>query len=54
VAALEQVAGWHSEGEELVLVDGDGAELLRYGVATPTGSWETMGLLQAKRSQARP
>jgi META domain len=46
VAALEQLAGWHSEGEELVLVDGDGAELLRYGIATPAGSWEATGILQ--------
>jgi heat shock protein HslJ len=46
VAALEEVAGWRSEGEELVLVDGDGEELLRYGIATPVGSWEATGILQ--------
>ena len=30
LAALETVTGWRIDGEELVLVDGDGAELLRY------------------------
>jgi heat shock protein HslJ len=38
VAALEQVAGWRIEDGELVLADGDGAELLRYGVgSSPEG-----------------
>jgi heat shock protein HslJ len=46
VAALQEVAGWRSEGEELVLVDGDGEELLRYRIATPVGSWEATGILQ--------
>ena len=46
VAALERVAGWRSENEELVLVDDDDAELLRYRVATPVGSWEATGIPQ--------
>ena len=45
VAALAQVAGWRIEGEELVLVDGDEAELLRFEAATPVGSWEVTGFL---------
>jgi heat shock protein HslJ len=39
VEALGRVAGWRSENDELVLLDGDGAELLRYRAATPVGSW---------------
>ena len=46
VDALEQVAGWRLEGEELVLLDGDDAEVLRYGRATPVGDWQATGLLQ--------
>ena len=45
LAALGQVAEWRSEKEELLLVDADGAELLRYGRATPVGSWQVTGLL---------
>lgn len=45
VAALEKVAGWRVEDDELVLVDADGGELLRYATATPTGSWQATGLL---------
>jgi heat shock protein HslJ len=45
LAALEQVAGWRLEGEELVLVDGDDGELLRFEAATPVGEWEATGVL---------
>ena len=45
VAALAQVAGWRIEGEELVLVDGDDNEVLRFEAATPVGSWEVTGFL---------
>jgi heat shock protein HslJ len=44
--ALQRTAGWRSEGEELVLVDADDAELLRYRAASPEGSWVATGLLQ--------
>jgi heat shock protein HslJ len=38
VAALEQVTGWRIDDGELVLVDGSGDELLRYGVeSAPDG-----------------
>ncbi len=39
VSALGRVAGWRSDGAELVLLDGDGTELLRYRTATPVGEW---------------
>jgi putative lipoprotein len=35
IAAFEQVAQWRAEDGELVLLDSDGAELLRYGAETP-------------------
>ncbi len=44
--ALQGTAGWRLEGEELVLVDADDAELLRYRPASPAGSWVATGLLQ--------
>jgi heat shock protein HslJ len=44
--ALQGTAGWRLEGEELVLVDADDAELLRYRPASPEGSWVATGLLQ--------
>jgi heat shock protein HslJ len=44
VAALEQVAGWRSENDELVLLDGDDAELLRYRTATLAGDWEATAI----------
>jgi len=44
--ALQGTAGWRLEGEELVLVDADNAELLRYRPASPEGSWVATGLLQ--------
>jgi heat shock protein HslJ len=37
LAALARVAGWRSDDAELVLLDEDGAELLRYRGATPVG-----------------
>lgn len=37
LAALARVAGWRSAGADLILVDDDGAELLRYRAATPVG-----------------
>jgi heat shock protein HslJ len=46
VAALERVRAWRMENEELVLLDGEEAELLRYRSATPVGSWQAAGLLQ--------
>jgi heat shock protein HslJ len=46
VDALEQVAGWRLEDEELVLVDGDDTELLRFVRASPAGAWEATGVLQ--------
>lgn len=45
VAALAKVAGWRADGEEIVLVDADDAELLRYARATPAGSWQVTALL---------
>ena len=44
--ALQGTAGWRLEGEELVLVDADDAELLRYRPASPEGSWVATGVLQ--------
>ena len=38
--ALGRVTGWRTDGEELVLVDEDDAELLRYAAATPIGDWQ--------------
>ena len=40
LAALERVAGWRREGDELTLVDGDGKELLRFREASPVGAWK--------------
>jgi heat shock protein HslJ len=40
LAALGRVAGWRSEDEELVLVDSDETEVLRYAAATPVGTWQ--------------
>ena len=42
--ALSQVATWELDGEELVLSDSDGNELLRYEVASITGSWSVTGV----------
>jgi heat shock protein HslJ len=46
VAALERVRSWRMDNEELVLLDGDEVELLRYRAATPVGSWQATGLLE--------
>ena len=45
LAALEQVAGWRSEDDELTLLDADDEELLRYRPATPVGSWKATSIL---------
>ena len=37
--ALGEVASWELDGEELVLSDADGEELLRFEVASISGSW---------------
>jgi heat shock protein HslJ len=37
--ALGRVAGWRLENQDLLLLDSDGAELLRYRAATPVGDW---------------
>lgn len=46
VAALAGVAGWSLDGDDLVLSDADGAELLRYAPASPEGEWEVTGILR--------
>ena len=45
VDALGRVAGWRLDGEELVLLDEDDAEVLRYGAASPVGEWEVTAFL---------
>jgi heat shock protein HslJ len=45
-AALESVRAWRVEEDELVLLDGDGAELLRFRAATPVGSWQATAVLR--------
>jgi heat shock protein HslJ len=45
LAALESVAAWQLDGTELVLLDGDEGELLRYGPANPVGDWEATAIL---------
>ena len=42
--ALGQVASWEIDGEELVLSDADGNELLRYEVASIVGDWTVTGV----------
>ncbi len=42
--ALAQVAGWRMDGDALVLVNGDGDELLRYEAASPVGDWEATSI----------
>jgi heat shock protein HslJ len=46
LAALERVAAWSIEDDELVLLDADDADLLRFEPATPGGSWVATGLLR--------
>lgn len=43
-AALGEVASWTIDGEQLVLSDADGNELLRYDVATLAGDWTVTGI----------
>jgi heat shock protein HslJ len=45
LAALARVARWRADGSELVLLDDDEAELLRYRAATPIGEWEATAFL---------
>lgn len=45
VRALGQVASWSVDGEELVLSDGHGEELLRYEAGSLVGSWSVTGVL---------
>jgi heat shock protein HslJ len=45
-AALESVRAWRPEGDELVLLDGDDTEVLRYRPASPVGSWQATSFLQ--------
>jgi heat shock protein HslJ len=45
LAALQQVAGWRSEDDELTLLDADDEEVLRYRAATPVGSWQATAFL---------
>jgi heat shock protein HslJ len=44
LAALGQVGGWGMDGSALVLVNGDGDELLRYEAASPIGDWEATSI----------
>lgn len=46
VSAVGKVRAWRLDGEQLVLVDADGTELLRYAAATPVGAWQVTGLLR--------
>jgi heat shock protein HslJ len=43
LAALTRVAAWRTEEGEVVLVDADEAELLRYERATPVGRRQVTG-----------
>jgi heat shock protein HslJ len=47
VAALARVEGWRHSGDALVLLDGDGAELLRFKEPSPAGDWKATAFLQA-------
>lgn len=44
LAALGQVRGWRIDGSDLVLVNRDGDELLRYEAASPVGDWEATSI----------
>jgi heat shock protein HslJ len=46
LAALERVARWQREGDELVLSDDGGEELLRFGTPSVAGSWTVTSFLQ--------
>jgi heat shock protein HslJ len=45
VSALGQVAGWAVDGEELVLSDDDGSDLLSYEAGSIVGDWTVTGIL---------
>ena len=47
LAQLERVAGWRLEDDELVLVDDDDEEALRFREATPVGDWEATAIRTA-------
>ena len=44
VAALGNVTTWAKDGDELVLSNASGGELLRFRVATLVGAWKVTGL----------
>jgi heat shock protein HslJ len=46
LAALGRATSWRSENDELVLLDADEEEVLRYRAATPVGSWQATAFLQ--------
>lgn len=46
-SALQRVAHWRMAGRDLVLLDADERELLRFRAASPVGSWEVTSFLQA-------
>ena len=46
LAALGRVAAWHKDGSELLLVDDEHNELLRYEEASPLGDWEVTAFLR--------
>lgn len=52
LAALARVANWRLDGAELVLLDGEGAEVLRYLSATPVGDWEVAAFLTGDAVQS--
>jgi len=45
VAALEQVSSWRIDGGELVLLDDDGEELLRFRESSAVGAWVATSIL---------
>ena len=47
LAALGQVEAWSLDGEELVLSDAKGNELLRFRTASPVGTWSATAILNA-------
>jgi heat shock protein HslJ len=46
LAALQRVAVWGVEDDELVLHDADHEEVLRFRAATPVGSWQVTAFLR--------
>ena len=43
---LGRATGWRMDGEQLVLVDGEDEELLRFATASPVGAWSVTSFLQ--------